>query len=119
MSADTTTRPPVEVVIYGVCEGYQVEIGPLRLPIDQLAEACRRLAAAGIGPAPAPSAATNGNGSKAKAPRVPPQYDDQGNECCPHHGKVLKEGKYGLYCPSKDDGPTSRNGYCSYSWKQD
>lgn len=113
--SETTARPPVEVTIHGLCEGYPVEIA-LTLPLAQLAEACKRLAAAGITPAPAPSSPANGNG-KPKAPKIPPQYDDQGNECCPHHGKVLKEGKYGLYCSAKDDGPESRNGYCSYTYK--
>ena len=55
-------------------------------------------------PAPAP----------AKQPRkgaIEPHYDDQGDPCCPVHKRPLKEGKFGLYCPAKDD--TQPRGYCS------
>lgn len=31
---------------------------------------------------------------------------------CPKHHKELKSGKFGLYCPSKDD--STANGWCAF-----
>jgi hypothetical protein len=46
-----------------------------------------------------------------KSPRVAPAYSANGDPICPKHGKPLREGNYGLYCPSKDD--TTERGYCA------
>ena len=106
-------RPPVEVVIDACVEGYTVHIA-LTVPAEKIAEACRRLAALGISPAPAPSSPANGNG-KTKAPRSTPVYDNDGRECCPTHNVELREGRYGMYCPSKASAgqPANDKGYCA------
>lgn len=54
--------------------------------------------------APAPAA-------KGKAQRVQPEYNADGDPCCPKHHKPLREGNYGLYCPAKDD--STERGYCN------
>ena len=51
------------------------------------------------------------SGTKPKAQRVAPEYDAGGEACCPKHRKPLREGKYGLFCPAKDD--STERGYCA------
>jgi len=58
-------------------------------------------------------ARTGGSASK-----VEPFYNGDGQACCPTHKRVLKEGRYSLYCSAKDDSPAGKNGYCAYSWKE-
>ena len=52
-----------------------------------------------------------GQARKPKAERVTPEYDGAGDACCPKHHKVLKEGRWGLYCPAKDE--STARGYCA------
>jgi hypothetical protein len=63
------------------------------------------------------SAGHGGNTSapKAATARQKPQepaYSDDGEPCCPKHKRPLREGKFGLYCPAKDE--SGKNGYCEY-----
>lgn len=51
-----------------------------------------------------------------KAERVTPAYNADGDPCCPKHHKVLNEGRWGLYCPAKDD--TTARGYCSLKFAE-
>ena len=51
------------------------------------------------------------NGTKPKAQRAQPEYNGAGEACCPKHKKALREGKFGLYCPAKDD--STERGYCA------
>ena len=51
-----------------------------------------------------------------KAERVTPEYDGAGDACCPKHHKVLKEGRWGLYCPAKDE--TTARGYCALKFAE-
>ena len=53
---------------------------------------------------------------KPKAERVTPEYNADGDPCCPKHHKVLKEGRWGLYCPAKDD--TTERGYCALKFAE-
>ena len=57
------------------------------------------------------AAASAPSGTKTKAQRVTPAYDAAGEACCPKHHKVLREGKFGLFCPAKDD--STERGYCA------
>lgn len=62
-------------------------------------------------PVAAPSSAAPAGASKPKTERVEPSYNDAGDPCCPKHRKPLREGKYGLFCPAKDD--STERGYCT------
>ena len=60
--------------------------------------------------------ATGAGQHKPKAERVEPEYNADGDPCCPKHHKVLKEGRWGLYCPAKDD--TTERGYCALKFAE-
>ena len=45
-----------------------------------------------------------------------PAYDGNGDPVCPKHKKALKEGKWGLYCPTKDD--STERGFRSLKFKE-
>lgn len=61
--------------------------------------------------APPAAAPSTPSGAKPKAQRVTPEYDASGEPCCPKHKKPLREGKFGLFCPAKDD--STERGYCA------
>jgi hypothetical protein len=70
------------------------------------------------GYAPAAAGGTHPAPKAAKAPALEPYYNDDGDPCCPHHKKPLKEGRYGLYCPSRAEGEIANDkGYCRFSVK--
>lgn len=82
-------------------------------PLSSIPAAVKRMVDAGLvelvathraAPAATPSA-------KPKAQRVQPEYDAGGEACCPKHHKPLREGKFGLFCPAKDD--STERGYCA------
>jgi hypothetical protein len=56
---------------------------------------------------------------KPKRPALPePWYQPDGTACCPWHQRPLKEGRYGLYCPSKAEGEQANDkGYCVFAVK--
>lgn len=51
---------------------------------------------------------------------VDPEYDHNGDPCCPVHRKPLKQGTYGSYCSSKASQGQAANdkGYCSLKFKE-
>ena len=51
-----------------------------------------------------------------KAERVTPAYNADGDPCCPKHHKVLNEGRWGLYCPAKDE--SGARGYCALKFAE-
>ena len=94
-----------------------IEVSPAGLTVradyigslSSIPQAIERLRSAGIlelvstvKPAAAP---------KGKSTKVQPEYNADGDPCCPKHHKVLKPGKFGMYCSAKDD--STENGYCS------
>lgn len=81
----------------------ELEIAPARL-----GAALAKLAGLGFTP-DAPTAAPAAP-QRTKRQTVEPAYDEQGEPLCPKHNKPLRQGQYGLYCPSKDD--TQPRGYC-------
>ncbi len=58
-----------------------------------------------------PAAPSASSGAKPKAQKVEPEYNGAGEACCPKHKKPLREGKFGLFCPAKDD--STERGYCA------
>ena len=63
-----------------------------------------------------PAAPSASSGAKPKAQRVTPEYDAGGVACCPKHKKPLREGKFGLFCPTKDD--STERGYCTLKFTE-
>jgi hypothetical protein len=57
--------------------------------------------------------------ARTQRPALPePWYKPDGTPCCPWHQRPLKEGRYGLYCPSKAEGEQANDkGYCIFSLK--
>ena len=82
--------------------------------LESIPAALERLRAAGVFnlvAASKPAQASPTTGQRKPAKRVEPEYNADGDPCCPKHHKPLREGKFGLYCPAKDD--TTERGYCS------
>ena len=50
------------------------------------------------------------------AQRVQAEYSSAGEACCPKHKKPLREGKFGLFCPAKDD--STERGYCALKFAE-
>jgi hypothetical protein len=101
-------RPPVTIRIEGKYGDWPVSIEFTGKP-EQIHAAIDRLAACGVTPAVAAPAAPQRT-KKAKA--EPPSYNDQGEACCPLHGRVLRgPNQWGkLYCTHKQD-----DEYCKYT----
>lgn len=75
--------------------------------LSSIPAAIERLKAAGVLDlvnASAPQAQPQAPADKPKRPahRVEPEYDADGEPCCPVHNRPLKEGKWGLFCSAKD-----------------
>jgi hypothetical protein len=51
---------------------------------------------------------------------VDPEYDNNGDPCCPVHHRPLKQGTYGSYCSARAAAGESANekGYCSLKFKE-
>lgn len=76
--------------------------------LSSIPQAIERLKAAGVldlvKPLPISAA-------RAKKTKIEPVYNGAGDPTCPKHtGRALKEGKFGLYCPARDDG--TERGFC-------
>jgi hypothetical protein len=65
--------------------------------LDSLVKRLRELGAEPAGVAVAAAPAT-----KQPAKRVQPAYNGDGEPICPTHGTKLREGRWGLFCPTKD-----------------
>jgi hypothetical protein len=105
-----TPKPEITITITARFDGFATELC-FSGQLDQLPAVTRRIRELGgepIAPHTAPLA-------KAKAERVQPFYDGDGQACCPKHKKALKEGKWGLYCPAKDD--STERGYCALKFE--
>ena len=109
----------------------RIEIAPDGLHITaeytgQLAsipQAIERLRAAGVFELVAASRPSSGAqaspaaGQPRKASkRVEPEYSPAGDALCPKHHTPLRDGKFGRYCPSRDD--SSERGYCALKFSE-
>lgn len=108
-----------------------IEVGPAGLSVRaeytgslaSIPAAIERLKAAGVlelvsaaaRPASHAPSAPAGAASK-KSARVQPEYDGNGDACCPKHHKPLRAGQYGLFCPAKDD--STERGYCALKFEE-
>ena len=97
------------ISIEAVCDGYTVRI-EYTGSIATVKSACEKLRAAGLEPAQ-PAQSAPAPRQQARAGKVAPAYDGSGTPICPVHGTVLRQGQYGLFCPSKD--PSTERGYCA------
>jgi len=83
--------------------------------LDQLEAITRRLRDLGASPAgvhqvsPAAAAPTRKAGEK-----VTPLYNGDGEPMCPVHKRVLKQGKWGMYCSAKGEDET----YCNLKFHE-
>lgn len=118
LAFDTQRTPQQQVItIEAVCDGYIVRV-EYTGTVASIPHAVARLRAAGL----EPSAQTNNaQPSTAQAGgrrhgKVKPEYNADGDLTCPVHHKVLKEGKWGLYCPAKDD--STDRGYCNLKFEE-
>lgn len=108
-----------------------IEVGPGGLTVRceytgslaSIPAAIERLRTAGVlelvSPAATKPTAQSGGSTpprKAAQPRETPVYNGAGEACCPKHNRVLKEGKFGLYCSAKDD--STERGYCSLKFSE-
>lgn len=100
-------------VSFGYAPEDDVQIHDIEQRIDTL------LKREGWTGAPQPAASVAGNG-KRKATYVDPEYDRNGDPICPVHGKVLKQGDYGLYCSAKakEGEEANAKGYCALKFKE-
>lgn len=114
----TTTNEPTgrrSAVIHAAYHGLPVDLTLEGAPLDQVERLIDGLLRRDGWAAPA----TNGS-RQARKPSEPPLYSDDGTPCCPWHRKPLREGRYGLYCPSKAEGEQANGkGYCCYSFKSE
>lgn len=114
---DRPARQDLTITVRATIDGFPTEVC-FTGSIDQLLQVTRKLRSLGGEPtiAPALHTAPLGNG-KPKAQRVEPAYNGAGEACCPKHtGKVLKEGKFGLYCPAKDE--STERGFCALKFTE-
>lgn len=108
----TDPLPGVEYTIEGHYQGYRVvvELGGGLHRVPAVAE---RLRALGIEPVIAPPAPQKPAQRAQQA--AEPWYNDAGEACCPWHKKPLRDGRYGLYCPSRAEGDQANDkGYCTF-----
>ena len=104
----------------------RIEVAPDGLHITaeytgQLAsipQAIERLRAAGVldlvqasRPGTSAQASLAPAGQRKPSKRIEPEYNADGDALCPKHQRPLKEGKFGRYCPAKDD--STERGFCS------
>ena len=82
-----------------------------------LPDAIERLRAAGVfelvaanRPSSSAQASPAAGQQRKGAKRVEPEYSPAGDALCPKHHTPLRDGKFGRYCPSRDD--SSERGYC-------
>jgi len=121
--SEATTRPPLDVTIHAYCEGYLIEV-PLSLPVERIAEACKRLKAAGLEPQVAQAQGSQRPVEARSArpvvqsKRVRPEYNSDGTPVCPEHGSELREGQCGLFCSSKGGTNVNAKGYCNLRFEE-
>lgn len=106
-----STEPlETDYTITGCYAGYPVTI-EVRGNLAALPRLVERMRALGVEPAAAAPQKPAQRAQQAAEPR----YADDGTACCPWHQKPLKEGRYGLYCPSRAEGEHANDkGYCTF-----
>jgi hypothetical protein len=98
MSTDTPRRQELGITVKATMDGFPIELG-FTGSIDSLPALVKRLVELGAEPQASPAAQPQ---RKAPAKRVTPSYASDGTPTCPTHGTALREGQWGLYCPTKD-----------------
>ena len=107
----TRSERQANVKISGQIDGIGVEI-EFTSSISAIPSAIEKLRAIGLSSAPRSMAPALAATPKGKSTKVQPIYDGSGDPCCPKHTSTkLREGKFGLYCPAKDD--STERGYCA------
>lgn len=86
------------ITIHAILDNFPIDL-QFTGTVEQLPAITKRLRALG---ASEPVSAPASPAPKPKAPRVQPTYAPNGDPCCPDHGTPLREGKWGLFCPTKD-----------------
>lgn len=117
-AARTAASPAMPITIELAPDGLHIRV-EYTGTLASIPTAVQRLMDAGIvdlvrshrAAPPAPTA-----GQKPKSERVTPAYNSAGDACCPKHHTVLKEGRWGRFCPAKDD--TTERGYCSLKFAE-
>lgn len=102
----------------------QIEAGPDGLhvrceytgEISSIPAAIERMKAAGILELVQSSRPAAAQAQKPRQARVQPEYDGNGDPCCPKHHKPLQEGKWGLFCSAKD--ADTERGYCALKFAE-
>jgi hypothetical protein len=105
---DRRPKPEITITVHCRVNGFDTELC-FSGQVEQLDAITRRLAS--LGAEPVGRAAPPATEKKPRAERVEPIYNGDGDACCPKHKKPLKDGKWGLYCPAKDD--STERGYCA------
>jgi hypothetical protein len=102
--AKRTARADLTITVKARVAGFDAEICYLG-SIEQLAGLVKRLQELGAEPV---STVRNSlmvapeQPARKPAAKVAPVYDGDGDATCPTHGTKLREGKWGLFCPTKD-----------------
>lgn len=105
-----SNTPDILITVKAMIDGFAIDLA-FSGTVEQLVNITKRLRDIGATPASL-STAPLGGARKAAVPRVEPVYSTSGDPCCPkHEGTRLREGKFGLYCPAKDD--STDRGYCN------
>lgn len=112
-------RKEMVLTIHAQFDGFSIDVNYTG-SMDTLPGAIKRLRELGAEPARENLILDQVSKARKPATRVQPAYDGDGQAICPVHRKVLSEGRYGLYCPSKATGDQAANdkGYCSlrFEW---
>jgi hypothetical protein len=109
----STPDPALPITVAAELDGWPVDL-EFSIAPARLSAALARLGELGYTPRQMTPVGAAGKASK---PKIDPVYQPDGTACCPVHLRPLKEGRYGLYCTAKDDGPDNKNGYCSFTAK--
>jgi hypothetical protein len=116
MSTDTPRRAELGITVKASLNGFPIELG-FTGSIDSLPALVKRLVE--LGAEPQSNTASNGitfaQQHRKPAKRVQPAYAGDGTPTCPTHGTALREGRWGLFCPTKD----ATNGeYCKLKFSE-
>lgn len=106
------------IVIKCRINGFDCELN-MTGDVDQLKRITSRLAELGAEPSAPITVAPAAQPARGKAERVEPEYDGDGDPCCPVHRRKLSEGNFGLFCSAKakDGQAADKKGYCGLKFK--
>lgn len=106
-----TKAEPLTITVHATIAGFATELCFVG-SIDQLPALAARLVALGATPTATPTTAAAA--PRKAGERVTPAYNGAGEPCCTvHTGRVLKQGKYGLFCSAKGEDEQ----YCNLKFK--